>query len=106
MNFTLLYCRDLSVIRSEVNKSARTVQGACMDLDKNMRSADSNLKLELEDERDKRVRVNIHLCFVSSFQSMFRAFLSEYVSHSTSPPFSCNVHVGGAVVTAQNSRFH
>ena len=51
------YFRDLSVIRSEVNKSARTVQGACMDLDKNMRSLDSNLKLELEEERDKRVQV-------------------------------------------------
>lgn len=28
-----------------------------MDLDKNMRSLDSNLKLELEEERDKRVQV-------------------------------------------------
>lgn len=52
-----LFFRDLSVIRSEVNKSARTVQGACMDLDKNMRSLDSNLTLELEEERDKRVQV-------------------------------------------------
>lgn len=40
-----------------MNKSARTVQGACMDLDKNMRSLDSNIKLELEEEREKRAKV-------------------------------------------------
>jgi hypothetical protein len=34
-----------------------------MDLDKNMRSADSNVKLDLEDERDKRARVNVLLYF-------------------------------------------
>lgn len=60
--FVLTFFRDLSMIRSEVNKSARTVQGACMDLDKNMRSVDSNIKLELEEEREKRVQVSmLHL---------------------------------------------
>ncbi len=34
-----------------------------MDLDKNMRSVDSNLKLDLEEERDKRVRVIYRIDF-------------------------------------------
>ena len=49
------------MIRSEVNKSARSVQGACMDVDKSMRSLDSNVKYELEEEREKRAQVCIVL---------------------------------------------
>jgi hypothetical protein len=40
-----------------------------MDLDKNMRSADSNVKLDLEDERDKRARVNVRVYFFSGNNS-------------------------------------
>lgn len=47
------------MIRSEVNKSARSVQGACMDVDKSMRGLDSNVKYELEEEREKRAQVCI-----------------------------------------------
>lgn len=49
------------MIRSEVNKSARSVQGACMDVDKSMRGLDSNVKYELEEEREKRAQVCIVL---------------------------------------------
>ena len=50
--------RDLSMVRAEVNKSVRIVQGACMDLDKNLRGMDSNTQAALEEERKGKEKVN------------------------------------------------
>lgn len=46
------------MVRAEVNKSVRIVQGACMDLDKNLRGMDSNTQAALEDERKGKEKVN------------------------------------------------
>ena len=44
-------------MRAEVSKSVRVVQGACMELDKNLRGMDANTQAALEDERNRRQRV-------------------------------------------------
>ena len=49
--------RDLSSVRAEVTKSVRVVQGACMDLDKNLRGMDANTQSALEEERARRQKV-------------------------------------------------
>lgn len=45
------------MVRAEVNKSVRIVQGACMDLDKNLRGMDTNTQAALEEERRGKERV-------------------------------------------------
>lgn len=44
-------------MRAEVTKSVRVVQGACMELDKNLRGMDANTQAALEDERHHRQKV-------------------------------------------------
>lgn len=51
------FTRDLSSVRAEVTKSVRVVQGACMDLDKNLRGMDANTQSALEEERARRQKV-------------------------------------------------
>lgn len=51
-----------------------------MDLDKNMRSLDSNIKLELEEERDKRVQVifRINLLKIYVYVKIFFALIAPF----------------------------
>ena len=51
------FLRDLSSVRADVTKSVRVVQGACMDLDKNLRGMDANTQSALEEERARRQKV-------------------------------------------------
>lgn len=51
------FFRDLSSVRAEVTKSVRVVQGACMDLDKNLRGMDANTQSALEEERARCQKV-------------------------------------------------
>lgn len=51
------FFRDLSSVRAEVTKSVRVVQGACMDLDKNLRGMDANTQFALEEERARCQKV-------------------------------------------------
>ena len=53
----IFFFRDLSSVRAEVTKSVRVVQGACMDLDKNLRGMDANTQSALEEERARRQKV-------------------------------------------------
>ena len=46
------------MVRAEVNKSVRVVQGACMDLDKNLRGMDSNTQAALDEERRGKQKVS------------------------------------------------
>lgn len=54
----------MSSVRAEVTKSVRVVQGACMDLDKNLRGMDANTQSALEDERNRRQMVIMLLCIL------------------------------------------
>ena len=56
---SLSFYRDLSGVRAEVSKSVRVVQGACMELDKNLRGMDANTQAALEEERNQRQMVKI-----------------------------------------------
>jgi hypothetical protein len=56
-NFLSVVIRDLSTVRADVNKSVRVVQGACMDLDKNLRGMDANTQAALDEERARRQKV-------------------------------------------------
>lgn len=56
---SLSFYRDLSGVRAEVSKSVRVVQGACMELDKNLRGMDANTQAALEEERNQRQMVII-----------------------------------------------
>ena len=56
--------RDLSSVRAEVTKSVRVVQGACMDLDKNLRGMDANTQSALEEERNRRQMVITLLFYI------------------------------------------
>ncbi|KAJ7382567.1 hypothetical protein OS493_034203 [Desmophyllum pertusum] len=53
--------RDLSSVRADVTKSVRVVQGACMDLDKNLRGMDANTQSALEEERARRQKAEEQL---------------------------------------------
>lgn len=59
--------RDLSSVRAEVTKSVRVVQGACMDLDKNLRGMDANTQSALEDERARRQKVTLQKFLIFPF---------------------------------------
>ena len=59
--------RDLSSVRAEVTKSVRVVQGACMDLDKNLRGMDANTQSALEDERARRQTVTLQKLLIFPF---------------------------------------
>ena len=59
--------RDLSSVRAEVTKSVRVVQGACMDLDKNLRGMDANTQSALEDERARRQKVTLQKLLIFPF---------------------------------------
>ena len=59
--------RDLSSVRAEVTKSVRVVQGACMDLDKNLRGMDANTQSALEDERARRQKVTLQKLLIFLF---------------------------------------
>ena len=59
--------RDLSGVRAEVTKSVRVVQGACMDLDKNLRGMDANTQSALEDERARRQKVTLQKLLIFPF---------------------------------------
>ena len=45
------------MVRAEVNKSARTIQSACIDLDRVQRGTESNISAVLERERSYREKV-------------------------------------------------
>ena len=62
------FFRDLSSVRAEVTKSVRVVQGACMDLDKNLRGMDANTQSALEEERARCQKVQ-NTFFFYSFDS-------------------------------------
>lgn len=59
LNISCYTIRDLSMVRADVNKSVRVVQGACMDLDKNLRGMDATTQAALEEERSRRQKVEI-----------------------------------------------
>ena len=59
--------RDLSSVRAEVTKSVRVVQGACMDLDKNLRGMDANTQSALEDERARCQKVTLQKLLIFPF---------------------------------------
>ena len=53
------------MVRAEVNKSARTIQSACIDLDRVQRGTESNISAVLERERSYREKVfHFIRCFV------------------------------------------
>ena len=56
-NVFYLHFRDLTLVRAEVNKSARTIQSACIDLDRVQRGTESNVSAVLERERSNREKV-------------------------------------------------
>ena len=56
-SLVVYFFRDLSSVRAEVTKSVRVVQGACMDLDKNLRGMDANTQSALEEERARCQKV-------------------------------------------------
>ena len=58
------FFRDLSSVRAEVTKSVRVVQGACMDLDKNLRGMDANTQSALEEERARCQKVQNTFFFI------------------------------------------
>lgn len=57
------FFRDLSSVRAEVTKSVRVVQGACMDLDKNLRGMDANTQFALEEERARCQKARVAFFF-------------------------------------------
>lgn len=69
--------RDLSSVRAEVTKSVRVVQGACMDLDKNLRGMDANTQSALEDERARRQKVTLQKLLISPFFLLTRLITSD-----------------------------
>ena len=69
--------RDLSSVRAEVTKSVRVVQGACMDLDKNLRGMDANTQSALEDERARRQKVTLQKLFFPPFYLLARLITSD-----------------------------
>lgn len=69
--------RDLSSVRAEVTKSVRVVQGACMDLDKNLRGMDANTQSALEDERARRQKVKLQKLLISPFFLLARLVTSD-----------------------------
>lgn len=76
------FFRDLSSVRAEVTKSVRVVQGACMDLDKNLRGMDANTQFALEEERARCQKV--HDAFFFPLVWIFLEYnLSKQVYEST-----------------------
>ena len=73
--------RDLSSVRAEVTKSVRVVQGACMDLDKNLRGMDANTQSALEDERARRQKVKLQKLLISPFFLLARLITSDLQWH-------------------------
>lgn len=69
--------RDLSSVRAEVTKSVRVVQGACMDLDKNLRGMDANTQSALEDERARRQKVTLQKLLIFPFFLLARLITSD-----------------------------
>ena len=49
--------RDLTLVRAEVNKSARSIQGACVNLERVQRGTESNVSAVLDRERENRAKV-------------------------------------------------
>lgn len=66
---SLSFYRDLSGVRAEVSKSVRVVQGACMELDKNLRGMDANTQAALEEERNQRQMVKIYIQMLLMLQT-------------------------------------
>ena len=64
-------------MRAEVTKSVRVVQGACMDLDKNLRGMDANTQSALEEERARRQKV-ILLLYVNILSTCKLPRVTEY----------------------------
>ena len=56
-NLSLLSFRDLALVKSEVNRSARTIQGAVISLEKMQRGSLSSNQTALLEEQAKREKV-------------------------------------------------
>ena len=68
------------MVRAEVNKSARTIQSSCINLERVQRGTESNTSAVLERERSSREKVQFSKSNIKFSASCFLLVSSDYVA--------------------------